>query len=282
MRTIPPRPPNQTRVAEEPHPSGGRGFAYPVSFRRFAIRIYQSEHVGHVEIINAMADHDFPSLQSIRRWLRLEQALGHYRPCRRTGNKRAEVLRDHNIIFIALYRITFPKSTSAEVNAFLFRVNYGDPNFRFYSGSQIWEADIRIGMTRKCGSTTAYQAYLPINKQKRWMYWHLPYPYGIADIRVEDLIDLDECGVFVETADRHIGKAYCGSRVRQEGNYSKSEKWNLILAIAGSAAAERWQNMWLDEGTTGDRMIDFISGILQDIGHGTPQRRRCFIMDNLK
>ena len=39
------------------------------------------------------------------------------------------------------------------------------------------------------------------------MYWNLPYPFGIADIRVEDFIDLDECGVFVETADKHIGKA---------------------------------------------------------------------------
>jgi len=35
----------------------------------------------------------------------------------------------------------------------------------------------------------------------------LAIPFGIADIRVEDFIDLDECGVFVETADKHIGKA---------------------------------------------------------------------------
>jgi hypothetical protein len=127
-------------------------------------------------------------------------------------------------------------------------VNYGNPNFRFYTDSQITDADYRIGMTRKCGSTTAYQAYLPINKQKRWMYWHMPYPFGIADIRREDLIDLDECGVFVETADKHIGKAYVGNRVRQAGNYSKSEKWTLFLAVAGSAAAERWRDMWLEGG----------------------------------
>jgi len=98
------------------------------------------------------------------------------------------------------------------------------------------QAEQRIGLTRKAGSTTAHQAYLPINLQKRWMYWNLPYPFGIADIRVEDLIDLDECGLFVETADKKIGKAFVGKRVRQEGNYQKSEKLTLLLGIAGSAA----------------------------------------------
>ena len=98
------------------------------------------------------------------------------------------------------------------------------------------------------------------------MYWNLPYPFGIADIRVEDFIDLDECGVFVETADKHYGKAYVGNRVRQEGNYQKSEKWTLLLAVAGSVVAERWQMMWLEGGTTGDKMIEFIEMILNTIG----------------
>jgi hypothetical protein len=57
----------------------------------------------------------------------------------------------------------------------------------------------------------------------------MPYPWGIADIRVEDLIDLDKCGLFVETAHKSIGKAFVGNRVQQEGNHSKSEKWTLLL-----------------------------------------------------
>ena len=100
------------------------------------------------------------------------------------------------------------------------------------------------------------------------MYWNLPYPYGIADIRVEDLIDLDECGLFVETAGKGIGKAFLGKRVRQEGNYQKSEKWTLLLAVAGSAVAERWEMMWNDGGTTGDKMIEFFTTILNSIPHG--------------
>ena len=39
--------------------------------------------------------------------------------------------------------------------------------------------------------------------------------------------------------------------------------------------------MWLEGETTGDKMIEFIQMILDEIGPGTPVRRRCFTMDNL-
>jgi hypothetical protein len=39
--------------------------------------------------------------------------------------------------------------------------------------------------------------------------------------------------------------------------------------------------MWLEGGTTGKRMTEFIGNTLADIGPGTMARRRCFIMDNL-
>ena len=93
------------------------------------------------------------------------------------------------------------------------------------------KAETRLGLTKKSGSTTAYQAYLPINLQKRWMYWNLPYPFGIADIRVEDFIDLDECGLFVDTADKSICKAFVGNRVRQEGNYQKPRSGHSYLRL---------------------------------------------------
>ena len=86
--------------------------------------------------------------------------------------------------------------------------------FRFYHPLQISTAESRIGLTRKVGSTTAYQAMLLVNCQKRWCYWNLPYPYGIADIRRQDIIDLDECEIELSTAKRDIGKAYIGERVK--------------------------------------------------------------------
>ena len=106
----------------------------------------------------------FPSTNTERRHVALQNAEGHIRPCRRTGNNRASALRDHDLLLLALYRITYPKATSAEINAFLYRANYGSLTFRFYSPSQISETETWIGLTRKKGSTTAYQALLPINK----------------------------------------------------------------------------------------------------------------------
>ena len=38
------------------------------------------------------------------------------------------------------------------------------------------------------------------------------------------MIDLNECGIKLKTAERSNGKAYIGERVNQEGLYSKTDK----------------------------------------------------------
>lgn len=277
------RPPLRTRLAALPHPSfGGRSRGYAQELRALVMEIRALGESYHPLIMSMRQRHLYPALCTEVRWQELLNNLGHYRQCRRTGNNRATVLRDHDQILLALYRVAYPKATSAEINAFLYRANFGSLTFRFYAPSQISQCEKRIGLTRKAGSTTAYQALLARNKRKRWAYWNLPYPFGIADIRRQDLIDLDECGVELSTANRDIGKAYIGKRVKQAGLYSKTDKWNLLLAISGDPNARRWRDIWTGEGTTGNRMILFIARILNDIGPGTPQRRYCFIMDNLR
>ena len=149
---------------------------------------------------------------TIRRWQQLQQQFGHYRALQQNGNTTVTVLRRHNLILLALYRLALPKALHAEVNAFLYRANYGNPNNRFYAHSQICRAEGVLRITIKRGSTTAYQAYLPINVMKRWHFWNMLYPHGIADICRDDMIDLDEAGVFVDTANRSRGKAYIGTR----------------------------------------------------------------------
>ena len=225
--------------------------------------------------------HLYPSLDTEDRWSDLFAGFGHYRHCRRTGNARAHVLRDHDCLLLALYRVAFPKATAAEINAFLYRANFGNTLFRFYSPSQISMCEQRIGLSKKRGSTTAFQALLPINKLKRWCFWNMAYPFGIADIRREDMIDLDEAGFELSTADRGEGKAYVGKRVKQSGLYSRSDKWTLLLAIAGDNNGDRWLDYWTGEGTNANRTIGFVQKIVDDIGPGTPARRRCFTMDNL-
>ena len=169
----------------------------------------------------------FPSSQSLRRWDSLNEQNGYVRPCQRNGGRYPERLTGQNLVFLALYWLIFPKCNHAEINAFLYRCNMGNPYFQFYSHSQISRAETLIGLSKKKGSTTAYQALYPRNLRKRYQYWHYAFPIGIADIPRSQIIDLDECEVFVETtANRKYGKSYKGFRVRETGAYSKGEKWN--------------------------------------------------------
>ena len=229
----------------------------------------------------------YPSQSSEMRWARdYDNGDGDIRPYRRTGNAFATRLRGQDLIYLALYRVAYPKASHAEINAFLYKMNFGNPFFSFYSHSQISLAEKRIGLSWKASSTTAYQAFLPVNINKRWAYWNLAYPMGMGGICRQNIIDLDECGVFLETADRPHGKAYVGVHVRDFGPYVKGEKWNLQMAICGedggpAEPARRWASTWMEGGTTIERMVDFIQMILNDIGHATADNFYVFTMDNL-
>ena len=146
------RPPLQQRVDPVPHPSApaGRRLAYCEAMRDLSMAVCAAGALNDPLIVN--------------------QRLRHYRKCRPTGNRRATVLRNQDLILLALYWLVFPKATAAEINAFFFRANYGSVLFRFYLPSQITEAENQLGLTRKAGSTTASQAGLEINRLKRWCY----------------------------------------------------------------------------------------------------------------
>ena len=286
------RLPLQTREDEVPHPSQCLGNAYSQDMRNLVVFIANNLNAEDPHIGGMLAllrhSHVYPSSISERRWNGLEQQLGHARPCKRSGNADAVRLRGQDLVYLALYRVFYPKATIAEINAFLYRTNMRNPFWNFYHPSQICRAESLIGLSRKKGSTTAHQAYYPHNIRKRWEYWNYPYPLGIADIGRSQIIDLDECGVFMEThANRQHGKSFIGLRVREEGAYGKSEKWNVLLAVCGEnesangQAARRWADVWLDGGTTVDKMLDFIQVILQDIGVATENNFYVFTMDNL-
>jgi hypothetical protein len=234
--------PLQTRVPKALHLSeGGRGTGYSQAMHELALAVCQAGESNN-SVIQDMRQHClWPSLWSEIHWVLLLDNHGHVRPCRRMGYLCATVLQGNDIFLLALYRIVFPKAMAAEVNAFLYRVNYGNIHFRFYSPSQITEAEIRIGLFRKKGSMTTYQALLPINHQKHWMFWNFPYPYGIADILQQDLNDLDECGVEVQSGDHSRGKAWVGKRVSQAYPYGRDTKINLLLTISGVGdTRNRW------------------------------------------
>jgi hypothetical protein len=176
-----------------------------------------------------------------------------------------------------MYRAAYPKATAAEVIAFLHNTNG-----RFYHPSQISKAEDRLGLSRKKGSTTARQGLLPLNILRRSIFWHMNYPFGIADVALVDMIDIDEAGIFLETANRSWGKAVTGMRVRASGPYGHSEKWTLLMAISGRIGPlDRFVRLEQRPGTDIHFFYDFIRDMIDQIGPGAPGNRRCFTMDNL-
>ena len=165
--TLQPRPPLQTRVQEELHPSLGTGNPYSQDMRALVMFISQQELQNDQNVANLVdllrANHMYPSAITQWRYEQLEENNGNVLRCKRTGNKFPEKMPGQDLIYIALYRAAYPKCSIAEMNAFLYRANLGNPIFAFYSQSQISLAEKSIGLTRKKGSTTAYQALLPRN-----------------------------------------------------------------------------------------------------------------------
>ena len=63
-------------------------------------------------------------------------------------------------------------------------------------------------------------------------------------------------------------------------------KWNILLAVSGEDArngvdSRRWTDIWLEGGTTVNKMLDFVHQILQDIKHAGNGVFYVFTMDNL-
>jgi hypothetical protein len=208
--------------------------------------------------------------------------LGHLAPFRHTGNKSLQVISGYALVLLAFYNRLHPKATGLEKMAFMWNA-YGRyrQRPRFFSEGEITKAEQRLGLSRKRSSTTANQAFTPINVIRRWVFWNLPYPHGIADISRDDMIDIDEAKIILEMANRKYGKAVLQKRCRETGLYGHGGGRLLLLGVSGGPDGGRW--LFCDDrpGTDVQHYGAFIDHILNDIGPGTPLRRRCFVMDNL-
>jgi hypothetical protein len=170
----------------------------------------------------------------------------------------------------------FPEASAAEVIAFLWN-SHGQflPEPRLYHPSQITRAEQDLGISRKRSSTTARQAGTPRVQRWRSVYWHHNYPFGIADIRAEDMIDLDEAGLGLETAKRGYAKARLVSRARYSGPYGHGKKLVLLMAISACPNDKlRWYDLDEQAGTDTAHFLRFMLRVLNDLPPGTPQRQK--------
>ena len=262
--------------------------------RRNETRPYETEsrtmgidmHRRRIPMVNPNPNESvYPSKRSVRRWIQRERDEGHYHPYARNGGKLATLFTGRDLVHLAYYRGIHPEATAAEVIAYLWNVHgrFQNPP-RYHSPSQITIAEASLGLSRKRASKTARQANSPRVQNWRYNFWHLPLPFGIANVAVEDLIDIDEAVVTADDAKRGYGKGFLIDRVRYHGPYARQGgSVRVIMGISGDPQlGYRWTD--IQEGRGGTTFIEFyniIDRISLDLNQRHPGRRFVFMMDNL-
>jgi DDE superfamily endonuclease len=237
------------------HPSRGGALGYDVMSR---IDMLQNAAAGN--LVRA-------SSRSLRRWRR-----NGTHPMEMTGNSGVVKIRGMDLYNFMMYRMIYPKATADEMIRFLFDNNNQNP--RLYSRKDIYVTDKILHLTRKRSSTTAHQALLPQNVARRQFFW-----LQMRNVSRHVLIDIDECGIFLNSCNRSTGVAFSGVRVREEGPYGHDVKFTLIMAIDTSGFKHATFTQIV--GTDAVTFYNFVLGILARLAQVVPFQPKMFMWDNL-
>lgn len=259
--------------AEVPDPSRGGSRGYPINTRQQLLAL-------------DAAGVDLPSQyrSSIFRWKR------RLIPYQMTGNKASQQMDGESRLILVFFKKVWPEATIDETIAF---IADNSQSGVVYSRPVVGAALSDLGFTRKVASTTAYQAFTPLNRRKYEEFWTMPHPLGVLGTPRASLIDIDEFGVVWEQVNRGFGHALKGLRVRKIGKYGRGQiKVTVILAIeagnpmlpahaAGSLRRPRvWCRVYPNENTTTERYRSFLCDtVIGSFGPNEPQRT--IMHDNL-
>lgn len=153
-----------------------------------------------------------------------------------------------------------------------------------YSTTAVVRAEKLLRLTQKKSSTTCERAYWQVNLHKRQRFWTNNYPFGRADIRTRDMIDMDEAGFKIEATNPSWGKSVSWSRCHTDGSYNRERKLNCMMGISADPAINMsWHDVWpqCEGGTTLYRVYVFFERIIDWLDTHHPGRVFCFTMDNL-
>ena len=261
---------------EVPHPSRGGTRGYLVIMRRSEITSF---NLG------------FPcvaSRSSIMRWRR------RLHPFQMQGNTEKSVIVGIDQFFLCMFLLAWPEARIDKIIAFI--ANAGDGHV--YSCSQVSERMQELGLTKKVGSTEARQASYPVNILKRRIFWEQGPPFGVSGAERRRLIDVDECGIELQSTNRKYGHSAAGIRVVKPGHYSKTTKLTVLLAVeAGDPQLQpnargsvenprRWLRILQKAGTTTFEFNDFVRFVCNDLQDARQfgqvgNESRIFMWDNL-
>ena len=259
-----------------PHPRRGGTRGYDVNWRRAQIMCYD---LG----LNYTA-----SKSSIFRW------KNRIDPYLMNGNRESEAIIGIDQYNLCTFLLAWPEARIDEIIAFMANAGTGT----VFTRSQVSKRMKDLGLTKKVSSTEAKQAFLPMNMLKRRLFWTQPVPFGVAGADRRRLIDIDECGIELQSTNRKYGHSAIGLRVVKPGHYSKDTKLTILLAVeAGDPQVQpgirgsvtnprRWLRILQKGGTSTIDFDDFVTHICNDLMQNpvpgqVGNNERIFLWDNL-
>jgi transposase len=248
------------------HPSRGGSRGYSTEFKIMLIDYYDSG-----------LEFDETLERSIQRWKKRLIAK------KRTGNKKKTFIEGEHLFILTAYKRIFPHAKASQCALF---ISIHSTDGRVYTNPQIHNALKILDMTRKKGSTTAYQAFTPRNEYLYDCFISYNFPAGIRNVPRRFLMDGDECSFQVGDIGQSYGHAVKGLRVRKMGNYGRgASKIVVIMFIEpgdpsldptelGSIARPRiWYRVSKDKGTSSDAYESFLDNyVLNKMRPNEPMR----------
>jgi hypothetical protein len=265
---------SQVTRTSKPNPANGGSTGYDTWFREQQVAKFENGEDVDVGIA------------SIYRWRERMLAF------RATGNKTSSTLVGEDQLLMVFLLFAYPAAQEDEIAAFIY-----DSGGKIYERSQISKRLKELKMTKKKGSTEAYQAFTERNILKCRRFWSHPPPLGVVGIPRSRLIDVDECGFDISQTNRTSGHGHTTIRLRKPGHYSRDTKLTIIMAVeagdptippnvyGSTAHPRRWIRIDQDAGTSAVEFANFCDMVCSQIeGQPLPNNgdaHRYFIWDNL-
>jgi transposase len=206
-----------TRDSNVPHPGDGGTRGYPLWYRQVCVDVCRA---NNWEYATAAAAQE-PCRNTLHSWC--EERLV---PFEMRGGPERTALVGMDLLLMCLYLTAYPAASGDEIAIHI--INNGGG---VYDRPIISRRMAELNLTKKQGSTEAYQAFLPQNILRLRRFWTIPPPIGVFGQPRKKLIDTDECGISLEKTNKSIGHAHTTIRVRKPGHYTKDTKWTVICGI---------------------------------------------------
>ena len=145
------------------HPSRGGSNGFPVTERQLLCNMW---------LLGLPVPRS--RVRSIQRWLK-----NGVLPLRQTGNRGSSVIRGEHLFLLTVFKKIYPHASRSEGACF---VASHSTDGRVLTDAEVTRAMRLLNMTRKKGSTRAYQAFTPKNMYCHFCFWNFKAPGGIYGV----------------------------------------------------------------------------------------------------